>query len=350
MLKALIQQLMQKENLTQEQCQNAVRLILDDADPLQVAAFLVLLHAKGETADEMAGIVKAMRDSMVRVPINNTSILDIVGTGGDGAHTINISTAASILVASVGVKVAKHGNRAVSSNCGSADLLEALGIKIDMSPDHVKECIENIGIGFCFAPAYHPATQKVKSIRSRLGVRTTFNLLGPLLNPASASHYLLGVYSEKHLNLIADCLQKLAVTHALVVSGQGLDELSLLGPAKVVEIRATEKREYELDPKDFGFDYCQLSDIQGGDPQKNAQLVSEIFDGKQGAMSDNIIFNAGVGLYVADHVTTIAEGIALARENLRQGKVLELIQKWIDFGNSPIVSGIGTHRTARNIV
>ena len=228
MLTAAIQQLMQRKDLTQTQCQQAITDIMKGANSEQTAAFLVLLHAKPETADELYGIVRAMQAQMI--PINVTQpLIDIVGTGGDGAHTVNISTASSLLVASCGVKVAKHGNRAVSSTCGSADFLQAVDIPVNTPADTVQHQLDKTGFTFLFAPNFHPAMKKIKTIRAALGVRTTFNLIGPLLNPVQPDYYLMGVYAERLLETFAEVLYQLNTKRALVVHGNGLDEINCLG-------------------------------------------------------------------------------------------------------------------------
>lgn len=331
MLKKYLQKLIERKNLTADECELAVQSILNNADTHQIAAFLVLLHSKGETAGELLSFVKIMRAKMKTIQLTE-KVLDIVGTGGDGAQTLNISTGASIIVASCGVKVAKHGNRSVSSQCGSADLLEALGIKIDLNSEQVAQSIANNNIGFCFAPNFHPAMQQVKPVRAALGVRTTFNLLGPLLNPARANYLLLGVSHERYLHLFADVLAQLNVDHALVVHGNGLDELSLLGPSKVIEIRNGEKQEGVVDPKAYEFQYGTLNAIQGRDAQFNAHALLEVFKGQKGPVADTLILNAGVGLYIANFVKTIHAGIQLARENLTNGQALTTLEKWVNFG------------------
>lgn len=333
MLTDCIQKLIQKQDLNRIECQEALNEILHSENNPQIAAFLVLLHAKRETAEEVEGIVCAMRNVMNTLPVNE-ELLDIVGTGGDGANTVNISTAASILAASCGARVAKHGNRSVSSQCGSADLLEALGVAIDISPESVANCINELGIGFCFAPNFHPAMKKIKKIREELGIRTTFNMLGPLLNPAKAQHYLMGVFSEQYMDLLADVLLNLKVKHALVVHGCGLDELSTLGPAQVIEVTLHGKHYYSIDPKQFGFQYCQLQDLQGGDPNTNANLIKDAFSGKPSPIADTIALNAGVALYVADLVATIDEGVASALDHLKRQKAMHLLNNWVTFSKT----------------
>ena len=327
MLKTCIQQLMQGNDLTALQCQEALEEIISGANKEQVAAFLVLLHAKGETPEELQGIVQGMRDVMNKVSFDG-ALLDVVGTGGDNANTVNISTASAILAAACGVNVVKHGNRSVSSQCGSADLLEALDFKLDRTSEQVAGDIRKLGFAFCFAPNFHPAMKAIKTVRERLGVRTTFNLLGPLLNPANANCYLMGVFSEDYLDLLADTLIRLKVKHAIVVHSCGLDELSLLGPSVLVEIKNGKKERYTLDPKEFGFERCQLKDIQGGNAEKNKSLLLSAFSGKEGPIADTILLNTGAALYVANHASTIKEGIDMARKALKEGAALKFIERF----------------------
>lgn len=330
MIKQCIEQLMQGDNLTAEQCQQVMHEILNDANPLQVAAFITLLHAKGETAEEVFGIATELQKVMLPVAVNHP-VLDIVGTGGDGANTVNISTASSIVAASCGAKVAKHGSRAVSSKCGSSNVLQEFGVNIDMTPEQVTQSIDEVGIGFCYAPRFHPAWVKVKEIRSALGVRTLFNVLGPLLNPARAKHMLIGVFDPKIMPMMAETLQRLGVKHAMVVHSQGLDELSLIGPAEVIEVNGTGLQQKQLDPQQFDLAPQPLSAIQGDDAATNAKLIQAAFAGEQGAIADTIVLNAGVGLYVADLVSSIEEGIQQAQNSLQTGAAQKTLQQWVAY-------------------
>ena len=326
MLKTAIQQLMKKKDLTPAQCQEAITDILNGANPEQTAAFLVLLHTKTETADELYGIVRAMQTHMI--PINYPQpLIDIVGTGGDGANTVNISTASGLLVASCGVKVAKHGNRAISSTCGSADVLEALGIPIDHQVDQAVAALNDVGFAFLFAPNFHPAMKTIKDVRTALGVRTTFNLIGPLLNPAQPAYYLMGVANENLLETFADVLHQLNTKRAFVVHGNGLDEINCLGPNKVIEITPKGKKHLTIDPKDYGFQYCQLNDLCGGDAQKNKQRITQVFQGKPSALADTIILNAAVALMISGFCTTIEEGIHAAKTQLANGQALQYLER-----------------------
>lgn len=332
-LKTCIENLLRGENLSACLCQQAMEEILArDINPLQIAAFLVLLRAKGETADEITAIVKVLRNKMMVVP-TQFPVLDIVGTGGDGFNTVNISTGSAMLAASCGIKVAKHGNRSVSSLSGSADVLEALGIHIDLTPEQVGKSIDEIGIGFCYSPNFHPVTQKLRDVRQKLNVATVFNLLGPLLNPAQASHLVLGVAHESLLSTIAAVLIAMGQERAVVVHSMGLDEVSCVGISKIIEINQGQINEYSLDPAELGFNYCQLIDLQGGDAKTNAQLLLDAFHGKRCAIADTLILNAAIALYIYGRYSSVAEALAHARNNLYEGAVIQLLHQWIQFSH-----------------
>lgn len=327
MLKKSIEKLIQGEDLSHDECEAVIEEMLTEKNPYQMAAFLVLMRSKGETADELYGIVLAMRKQMIHVKIQ-TPILDIVGTGGDNSHSVNISTGSALLAAAAKVKVAKHGNRAVSSKCGSADVLEAMGISIEVSPEKVRKGVEEIGIGFMFAPFYHPAFKAISSVRRGLGIRTLFNVIGPLLNPAGPSFHLLGVADEKLLDLLADVMMKLGTKKTLLIYGNGMDELTPIGPCDVIEVVGKKKTRFTIDPEKLGFKRCKQEDLEGGDPALNARLILEALGGKQGPISDTLILNAGVAIYVYGLAGTIEEGIEIARKTQSEGKALELVEKW----------------------
>lgn len=324
MLRRIIEKLILKKDLAADEVGLAVNEILNDAPPEQVAAFLVLLHSKGETAEELQGLADALHEQMTPVA-TDYPVLDIVGTGGDNANTVNISTASSLLAAACGAKVVKHGNRSVSSKCGSADLLEAFGMVLDKKPEQILEDLRRHGFAFCFAPSFHPSMKRIKSVRKALGVRTSFNLIGPLLNPANAQHILLGVFSLEYLDLFADTLIRLGVKHAMVVHSCGLDELTLIGPAEVIEIRDGKKERKQLEPLDYGFSRTELKAIQGNEPEDNKRLIENALNGEPGPIADTIIFNTGVALYVADIVGSIEEGLVFAREKIQSGEALKVL-------------------------
>lgn len=327
MLKQVIEKLITREDLTSNESKLAIHEILSEANPHQVAAFLVLMRAKGETVDELQGVIEAMQHFMVSVS-TAYPVLDIVGTGGDGAQTLNISTASALLAASCGVKVAKHGNRSVSSLSGSADVLEALGITMHQSPKHIERCIEEVGIGFMFAPYFHPALKHLKEVRKGLNVRTLFNIIAPLLNPAKAEHLMLGVFSEKLLDIIAALLLRLHTKRSFVFHGCNLDELSCIGSARVLEVTPEGIRSFVLDPTDFGFNKCSIEDLRGQDAQYNAKRILQVFEGKEGPFADTIVFNAGVAVYLYGMTTSIEQGIECAMTHLKEKKALELLTRW----------------------
>src|SRR5581483_531468 len=290
-------------------------------------AFLMLMRAKGETVEEVHGVIDAMRSAMIPVQVG-CPVLDIVGTGGDGLHTLNISTAAAILAASCGVKVAKHGNRSVSSRAGSADVLEALGINIHRPPHCIASSVKDIGIGFMFAPDYHPAFKRLKEIRKDLETRTVFNILGPLLNPANAEHLMLGVFSEDLLDTVAELLLRLKQDRSFVFHGCGLDELSCIGPARVIEVSPKGKHSFLLDPLEFGLKRCAISDLRGKDAQYNAKKMIEAFEGVESAFSDTMALNTGVACYLYGTVDSIQKGIELAKTHLKEKRALHLLNQW----------------------
>ena len=333
-----------ERHLTSEEAEDAFGVILSgEFDPVQVGSLLCLLRARGETAEELAGFVRAMNGACRSVVLEEKA-LDIVGTGGDGADTINISTASVVLAAACGCTVAKAGNRSVSSACGSADVLEQLGVQVDLSPTEVEECVKECGIAFMFAPVNHPAMKYVAPIRGSLQIRTVFNILGPMTNAAQASRTVIGVFHPHLQPLMAQALQKVGrVDHAVIIHGVGLDEISPLGPATIVEIINTaaagvtpkvyKQQTIILDPlKDFNIPRCDLIDLKGGNPQQNKQeFIDVLLPGQHtNAKRDSIILNAGLGLYVYGLTPTIAEGVKLARTTLQSGKAQQKLQHWIN--------------------
>lgn len=342
-LKPYIETLIAGERpLTTDETKAAFSEILKGADEVQVGSLLTLLRQKGETPDEIAGMVQAMNDACNSVDLGDQKLLDIVGTGGDGADTINISTASVVLAAACGCTVAKAGNRSVSSACGSADVLEALGVKIDLSPDKVVECVNKVGVAFMMAPVNHPAMRFVAPVRKKLGVRTCFNILGPMTNAAGAQRAVIGVFHPELLELMAGALQRVGrVDHAVIIHGVGLDEISPLGPATLLEIKnvaeegASEKvyetRTFEFDPESIGIPRCDLADLKGGGPKENAEKFKAVLLGGDhtDAKRDSIVLNAGVGCWVYGLSESIEDGCKLARETLESGKASELLKNWI---------------------
>ena len=337
-LKETLETLIARRDLTPEEAEAALETIIrggEGYDPCQASAMLCLLRSKGETAEEIAGMVRAMQRHMIPVPLEVPS-LDIVGTGGDGHHTVNVSTAASVVVASCGAAVAKHGNRSVSSKCGSADVLEACGIRLTVPPSVVQRCVNETGIAFMFAPAFHPAMKAIVPVRAALGVRTVFNILGPLLNPSKCARMLIGVYSEPLVPLMAEALHQLGAEFALVVHCQGLDELAPVGIAKIATVRPSGVELSELDPQELGFAKCTIDDLKGGDCEENAETLRQILAGKlPGHATETVVLNAGAALYVAGKAESIKEGCGLARDALREGRPLKVLQQWALCSQSP---------------
>jgi anthranilate phosphoribosyltransferase len=333
-----IEKLMQKKNLDAVTCEQVLQEILTTPENnAKIAAFLVLLRAKPETSEELSAFIKALKQKMIAVPTQH-KVLDIVGTGGDGAKTINISTGSAILAASCGIKIAKHGNRAVSSLAGSADVLEALGIKIDLSAEKIAQGIDAVGIGFCYAPHFHPALNILRTVRKSLAIPTTFNLLGPLLNPANPQHVLLGVFHPDLMQPIAQALQSSGIKRSMVVHGSNLDEMSCLGPTRVLEISQDGVHAMEIEPKKFGLSICNLEALKGGNAQTNAAILLRIFDNKytknHPGAAETLILNAGVALYLYGSHDSLSECIQHAKENLYTGQALRLLNNWRAFSNS----------------
>lgn len=294
-----------------------------------VASFLTALAMKKETQEEILGCVKAMRKHSLKLDYEG-DVFEIVGTGGDGSDSFNISTTAAFIISSAGVKVAKHGNRAVSSKSGAADCLEALGVKIDISPEQSKKILEEIGICFLFAPIYHTSMRYVAPVRKELGIRTIFNILGPLTNPAGASKQVLGVYHQDLIQPMAKTLMDLGVQRGMVVYGtDGLDEISLSAPTYCYEFLDGREKEYEIAPEDFGLERCEKANLKGFDAIGNAQITRDILQGMRGAKADAAIFNAGVSLYIAGIAKDIKAGIELAKLQITNGRAYHILEEFI---------------------
>lgn len=302
-----------------------------DIPPTLVAAFLVALRTKKETVDEIAAAAHVMREFATPVSMPDARhLVDVVGTGGDGAHTFNISTAAMFVAAAAGAKIAKHGNRSVSSKSGSADVLEALGVNLSLSPEQVAECITMVGAGFMFAPNHHPAMKNVVPIRRELGVRTIFNILGPLTNPANAKHILMGVFNAELVGIQIRVLQSLGMEHAMVVFGRdGLDEISLEGPTLIGELKNGLVSEYEIHPTDFGLSTAPTSSFRVTNAEESKQIVLRVLDGEISPESDIVCLNAGATLYVADLAPDIASGIAMAKAAIASGAAHSTLNTFI---------------------
>lgn len=331
MIREAIGTLIKREDLPKELMEQVMEEIMTgEATDAQKAAFLTAMTMKGETIDEITSAAKVMRSHCEKF-LNDMDVLEIVGTGGDGANTINISTIASIIVSSTGIPVAKHGNRAASSKCGTADCLEALGVNLNLSPAESAILLKEHNMCFLFAQKYHPAMRFVGSVRKEIGIRTLFNVLGPLANPAGASKQLLGVYSEELVEPLARVLHNLGVKSAMVVYGQdGMDEISMSAPTTVCEVRNGNFKSYTITPEQFGFNRCQKEELAGGDPKENAQFALDILNGAKGPKTDAVLFNAGAAIYTAKEGITIEEGIRIAREALESGKAKEQLAAFVN--------------------
>ena len=311
----------------------AMAEILDGAaSPAQIAAFIVALRMKGETVTELNGMVDAMLEASTRVEIDTDGpVIDVVGTGGDRAHTINVSTLSALVVAGAGARVCKHGNRAASSACGAADLLEALGVAIELGPAGVAACVAEAGIGFCFAPRYHPAMRHAGPSRRDLGIPTAFNILGPLSNPARVQRYLIGVADLRMADRMAGVLQARGAQRALIVhGGDGLDELTTTGPSTVVELRDGSVSTWDVDPEAFGLRRVDREDLVGGDAHVNADLARRVLAGEQGPHRDIVTLNAGAGLVVAGLAGDLAAGIEQARESIDEGRAVAALADLVE--------------------
>ena len=341
MIKEAIVKIVNKEDLTYDEAYTVMNEIMSgETSPTQNAAFLAALStksAKAETTDEIAGCAAAMRDHATKVD-TGMDVLEIVGTGGDNAQSFNISTTSALVAAAGGVKIAKHGNRAASSNSGTADCLEALGVNINQSPARCIEMLKEAGMCFFFAQKYHSSMKYVGAIRRELGFRTVFNILGPLTNPASPTRQLLGVYDEYLVEPLAQVLINLGVKRGMVVYGlDKLDEISMSAPTKICEIKDGWFKSYVITPEKFGFERCTKADLKGGTPEENAQITRDILGGKPGHMRNAVLMNAGAALYLYDKADSLKNGIALAAELIDSGAALKTLEKTIEVSNRPEV-------------
>ena len=320
-----------RRDLTEDEAADAMDDVFrGEATPALLSAFLVALRMKGETVDEIAGMARTMREHSLRVKVDGP-LLDTCGTGGDGRGAFNVSTAAAFVAAGAGARVAKHGNRAMSSACGSADVLEALGAKIDLSPEQVAQCIEKASFGFMFAQTFHPAMKHAAPTRRELGVRTAFNILGPLTNPAGAQHQLLGVARPEMASLMAAALDRLGSHHVLVIHGHdGSDELTLDGPNPVYEVDRGESVEYTIDPRKLGLPTAVPNAIKGGTPEENAKMLTARPDGAAGAMRDVVLLNSAAALVAADIVPNVRDGLQAAAESIDSGAAKERLTTFIE--------------------
>ena len=341
MIKEAIVKIVNKEDLTYNEAYTVMNEIMNgETTPTQNAAFLASLStksAKAETTDEIAGCAAAMRDHATKVE-TGMDVFEIVGTGGDNAQSFNISTTAALIAAAGGMKVAKHGNRAASSNSGTADCLEALGVNINQSPKRCVELLNEVGMCFFFAQQYHSSMKYVGAIRRELGFRTVFNILGPLTNPASPSMQLLGVYDAYLVEPLAQVLINLGVKRGMVVYGTDkLDEISLSSPTKICEIKDGWFKSYTIKPEDFGFERCTKDDLKGGTPDDNARITRDILSGKKGHQRNAVLLNAGAALYIGGKADSMKEGVSLAAELIDSGKALQTLESLIEASNRPEV-------------
>ncbi|HUU62697.1 MAG TPA: anthranilate phosphoribosyltransferase [Dehalococcoidia bacterium] len=327
MIKEAIDILVSGNSLTMEQAADVMKEIMDgEATPAQFGSFVTALRLKGETVEEIAGMARVMREKSVPVSVSGP-LVDTCGTGGDASKTFNISTTAAFVVAGAGLKVAKHGNRGMSSGCGSADVLDALGVKIELGAPEVEKCLEDIGIGFMFAPVFHPAMKYAAPSRREIGIRTVFNILGPMTNPAGAQSQLLGVFEESLVMKMAQVLCILGCQHALVVHGEdGLDEITLGGKTTVCELKGEEISRYYIDPEDFGFPRTGLSSLRGGPPQENADILRRVLRGEKGPYRDIVLVNAAATLVAGDLAKDLEKGVRLASEAIDSGRAMEKLE------------------------
>jgi len=327
-IKEAIKKAIVKENIDQESAYKvALSIMSGEATDAQIGSLITALRMKGETVDEITGFVKAMRDKVTRINAPKEYLIDTCGTGGDGAGTFNISTISALVAAGAGCRVAKHGNRSVSSKCGSADLLKELGVNIETPPEKVEKCIEEAGVGFLFAPLLHPAMKYAIGPRREMAVRTIFNILGPLTNPADAKRQLLGVYSKELTTPIANVLANLDSIHCMVVHGEdGLDEITTTGKTFVSELKDGKIKEYTISPEDFGMIKRKSEDLKGGTPQANAEITLNLLKGGSGGKRETTILNSGAAIYVSGKADSLAEGIEKAKKSIDSGEALKKLE------------------------
>ena len=336
MIQQALAELLEGRDLSQEDAREVMRSIMGgEATPGQIGGFLVALRLKGETADEIVGCAEAMREHVLVVKPERSDLVDTAGTGGDGARTFNISTAAALVAAAAGAGVAKHGNRAVSSSSGSADVLEALGFNLELAPGTIARSIDELGFGFLFAPTHHPAMRHAAPIRRELATRTVFNVLGPLTNPAGARAQVVGVYAPELVLTIAEVLARLGADRAFVVHGAGgVDELSPAGPNLVCEVVHGEVRRREIDPLELGIDRCAPDELRGGEPAENAETIRQIFAGADGGKRDAVLLNAAGAIAAGGLAKDLAEGVGIARETVESGAAGERLEALIEFSKT----------------
>jgi anthranilate phosphoribosyltransferase len=335
-MKSVLETLTNGGDLDPVQMEATVGDIMDGrVTDAQIGAFLTALRMKGETVDELIAAVKALRARGLRVHADGP-LLDIVGTGGDGLNTFNISTAAAFVAAAGGARVAKHGNRAATGKAGAADVLEAVGARIELAPDEAVRVLDRTGFTFLFAPRYHPAVKNVVRPRRELGFRTIFNLTGPLSNPAAASRQVIGLFAPEWLEPVAAASLELGAEHVFVVHGSdGSDEITTTGPTRVIEVRDGKIERFEIEPSDFGISVSSLGDLEGGDAARNAEILRNVLGGQMGAAADSVALNAGAGLFVAGQADSLADGVAAARQILAGAKALRVLENYVAASQEP---------------
>jgi anthranilate phosphoribosyltransferase len=335
-IQELLGSLLDGHDLTRDEARGAMHEIMrGEATQAQIAGFLVALRAKGETADEITGCAEAMREHVLPVRPTRSDLVDTAGTGGDGKHTLNISTAAALVAAAAGAGVAKHGNRAASSQTGSADVLEALGFELDLAPERIAQSIDELGFGFMFAQAHHPAMKHAAPVRRELGTRTVFNVLGPLTNPARARAQVVGVYSPRLVRPIAEALLKLGARRAFVVHGaDGIDELTTTGYTKISECRDGAVNTFYLHPAEVGLPKAPAGSLQGGDAHENARIIESILEGTRGPARDVVLLNAGAALFIAGAAASVAEGILMASQAVDRGDAKRTLERLVSISKA----------------
>lgn len=336
-IKEAISKVVEGKNLTLDEAKDVMRIMLGgEATQAQIGSFLTALRIKGETIDEIVGCATVMQELAEHVkPKTDINYIDLVGTGGDGANTFNISTTAAFVAAGAGVPIAKHGNRAISSRSGAADVLEALGINIMLEADKVERCIEEVGMGFMFAQIFNKAMKNVGQARKDMGIRTIFNILGPVSNPSNAKGAVIGVYSENLTEPLAKAMAAMGVERAVVVCGNGsMDEITNVGATRISEIKNGQVTTYEIKPSDFGIPYADAKDIAGGTCEENAKITNDILAGVKGPKRDIVLLNAGAAIYVAGIADTIAEGIKRAEESIDSGAAAKVLEKLVNFSKN----------------
>src|SRR3989338_8165367 len=335
MIQETISKLAEKKDLTYHEAENTMNFIMEGkATTPQIKEFLLGLKSKGETIEEITACASVMREKSFRIDPDASHLVDTCGTGGDNSGTFNISTAAAFVAAGAGASVAKHGNRSISSKCGSADVLKTLGVHIELEPSKVKDCIEKVGIGFLFAPKFHPAMRYAMDARKELGVRTIFNILGPLTNPAGAKCQLMGVFDAKLLNVMAQVLQKLGNLHSIIVNGSGLDEITLSGITQVADQINGSIQNYSLNPEDFGFKLCSADDLKGNNPEENAKIIVDILNGSKGPKREVVVLNAAAALLTTGLAKDYEGAIPLANRSIDSGNAMKKLNGLIEFTNN----------------